>query len=382
MFSSQSTQLQELAVDDHLPLAQRRSRRANRGLPLRFRDMLPEPPLPLPPPEILEGPARMTQVLVVNTPSAPSADTVLSVQPDRSLLCSLRKFLKTHTNKFGLFRVYYTDSVPRHDPEDPYSVENTYLPREHSDSLPDDPSDLLSTNPFYPYPNESAMRLGDWYWNQGAQKSRDSFKELLNIMGDPAFSSSAISQTRWHTINEKLGRNHFDGDLPQWLGQDDGWKCSPVTISVPFHSRAKNPGCKSYTVQGFYHRSLISILREKITDPTHAAFFHYEPYEPRWHPPHRNDDVKVHGELFNSAAFLEAHQQLQDSPPEPGCDLPRVVAALMFWSDSTQLTQFGTAKLWPLYVFFGNESKYRRCQSTNNTCSHAAYFQVVCECFL
>ena len=37
----------------------------------------------------------------------------------------------------------------------------------------------------------------------------------------------------------------------------------------------------------------------------------------------------------------------------------------MFWSDSTQLTQFGTAKLWPLYVFFGNESKYRRCQPTN-----------------
>ena len=110
-----------------------------------------------------------------------------------------------HANKFGLFRVYYTDSVPRHDPEDPYSVENMYLPREHSDSLPDDPSDLLSTNPFYPYPNESAMRLGDWYWNQGAQKSRDSFKELLNIVGDPAFSSSAISQTRWHTINEKLG---------------------------------------------------------------------------------------------------------------------------------------------------------------------------------
>ena len=82
MFSSQSTQPQELAVDDHLPLAQRRSRRANRRLPLRFRDMLPEPPLPLPPPEILEGPARMTQVLAVNTPSAPSADTVLPVQLD------------------------------------------------------------------------------------------------------------------------------------------------------------------------------------------------------------------------------------------------------------------------------------------------------------
>ena len=206
--------------------------------------------------------------------------------------------------------MYYTDSVPRHDPEDPYLVENTYLPRVCPDSLPNDPSDPLAANPFHPYPNKCAMRLGNWYWNQGAQKSQDSFKELLDVMGDPAFSSSAISQTRWDTINEELGRNHFDGDLSQWLGEDDGWKCSPVTISVPFHSRAKNTGCRSYTVQGFYHCSLISILREKITDPAHAAFFHYKPYELKWCPEHRNDDVKVHGELFNSAAFLEAHRQL------------------------------------------------------------------------
>ena len=277
--------------------------------------------------------------------------------------------------------MYYTDSVPRHDPEDPYSVENTCLPRKISDGAPGESSNLLPSNSYYPYPNECAMRIGDWYWNQGAQKSRDSFKELLDIIGDPTFSPSAISQTRWGAINEELGWNHFDGNLPQWLGEDDGWKCSPVTISVPFHSRAKHPGCKDYTVQGFYHRSLVSIVREKISDPTHAAFFHYEPYELRWHPPHRDDDMKIHGELFNSAAFLEAHQQLQDSP-EPGCDLPCVIAALMFWSNSTHLTQFGSAKLWPLYVFFRNESKYRRCQPSNNTCSHAAYFQVVCECFL
>ncbi|KIJ19525.1 hypothetical protein PAXINDRAFT_69491, partial [Paxillus involutus ATCC 200175] len=64
-------------------------------------------------------------------------------------------------------------------------------------------------------------------------------------------------------------------------------------------------------------------------------------------------------------------------PPEPGCDLPQAVVALMFWSDSTQLTQFGTVKLWPLYVFFGSESKYRRSQPSNNLCSHAAYFQML-----
>ena len=50
---------------------------------------------------------------------------------------------------------------------------------------------------------------------------------------------------------------------------------------------------------------------------------------------------------------------------------------MMFWSDATQLTAFGDAKLWPLYVYFGNESKYQRCTPTANLCSHAAYFQAV-----
>lgn len=234
-----------------------------------------------------------------------------------------------------------------------------------------------SENPHHPYPNECSMRLGDWYWSQGAQKSKDNFRQLLNIVGDPGFSPSSVSRTPWDSIDKFLGENHFDGDHPEWLGGDQGWKCSSVSISVPFHSRSRNPGPKTYTVPEFYHRSLISIIKERISNPAHASPFHYEPYELKWRPPHRDHEIRVHGELFTSAAFLEAHQTLQDSPPEPGCDLPRVVASLMFWSDGTHLTAFGDAKLWPLYVFFGNESKYHRCQPKNNLCSHAAYFQTV-----
>jgi hypothetical protein len=115
-------------------------------------------------------------------------------------------------------------------------------------------------------------------------------------------------------------------------------------------------------VQGFYHHSLISILEEKVTDPVQAAHFHYDLYELLWRPPHKSQDIKVHGELFTSSAFLDVHRELQESTPEPGCDLPRVVTAYMFWSDATQLSTFGNTKLWPLYVYFGNESKYRRCE--------------------
>ncbi|KAG6326332.1 hypothetical protein ID866_12757 [Astraeus odoratus] len=72
---------------------------------------------------------------------------------------------------------------------------------------------------------------------------------------------------------------------------------------------------------------------------------------------------------------MEVHQILQDSPSEPGYDLPRVVAALMFWSDVTQLSTFVNAKLWPLYIYFGNESKYHHCKPSFDLCTHIAYFQ-------
>ena len=79
--------------------------------------------------------------------------------------------------------------------------------------------------------------------------------------------------------------------------------------------------------------------------------------------------------FFSSQVFISAHCDLQDVPTS--CSLPQRVVGLMFWSDATQLTTFGDAKLWPLYVYFGNESKYQRCTPTANLCAHAAYFQMV-----
>ena len=49
----------------------------------------------------------------------------------------------------------------------------------------------------------------------------------------------------------------------------------------------------------------------------------------------------------------------------------------MLWSDAMQLTTFGMAKLWPLYIYMGSESKYMHCQPSANLCSHAAYFHTV-----
>ncbi|KJA12603.1 hypothetical protein HYPSUDRAFT_210329 [Hypholoma sublateritium FD-334 SS-4] len=105
--------------------------------------------------------------------------------------------------------------------------------------------------------------------------------------------------------------------------------------------------------------------------------FHLEPYELRWRRKGTpvTESTRVYGELYTSPAFLETYEEIQSSAPEPGCSLPRVLVGLMFGSDSTQLTSFGDASLWPCYMYFGNESKYRRCKPSCNLSNHIAYFQ-------
>ncbi|KAF8836277.1 hypothetical protein BDN67DRAFT_911498 [Paxillus ammoniavirescens] len=234
----------------------------------------------------------------------------------------------------------------------------------------------LTHSPFHPYPNESLLRLGDWYWNYGLQKSQESFKNLPDIIGDLDFNPEDIQNMNWKAINKALGSSSDDG--PE---AGHGWICSPVTISVPFHCRLSNPGPCSYTILDFHHHRLVSVIRETLSDPLHHNVFHYEPYELWWHPSSRNCDVRVYGELYTSGAFIKAQDQLLASPREPGCDLPHCIVALMFWSDATQLTSFGNAKLWPLYLYFGNQLKYMHCQPSSKLCSHVAYFQSVSPLF-
>jgi hypothetical protein len=221
--------------------------------------------------------------------------------------------------------------------------------------------------------------LGDWYWNQGVQKSQEGFKKLIDIVGGSDFRPDDVRSINWTKINANLAQN-ADNDNQHhsdhsWLGEDTGWKRTAISISVPFHRRMAIPGPRSYLAGDLYHRSIVSVIRERVSnDDRH---FHYEPYELLWKCGDTAEEVRVHGELYTSAAFLSEHKKLLESPAEPGCDAPRAIVALMFWSDETHLTSFGNAKLWPCYMYFGNDSKYRRAKPSCHLCNHIAYFQTV-----
>lgn len=353
--------------DSNLSIMERRPwmKRLNRRLPSRFRDLLPQAPPYLPPPQ------------AVADPQLPASEEPALMGSNLALLGHLRQVFTTERNIFGLFRRYEASTLPTNDPEENVSLnELSDIPTKSSTSE----SPLTS---FYPYSNRSSFLLSDWYWNGGVQKSQSSFKDLVDIIVNPEFKPAEIKETRWDRINHILGSN----DGQEWLDADAGWTNTPVTINVPYQSRRgvtsdPSAGPREFTVTNFYHRSLVSIIREKINNTSDAQHFHHEPYELNWQPEGNPHIIQTYSELYTSPAFIDTHRELQESPSEPGCDLPPVIVALMFWSDVTHLTSFGEAKLWPLYLFFGNDSKYHRCKPSCKLCHHVTYFQKVCTVFL
>lgn len=155
---------------------------------------------------------------------------------------------------------------------------------------------------------------------------------------------------------------------------DDGWKTTPVSLDIPFHRLTKDPGTRRYIVGDLHHRSIVSVIRERVSDQKSGQVFHYYPYQATWSRTSKDSGVELFGEVYSSRVFRQADEALQCQPSgSRDQGLERVVVALMFWSDSTQLTSFGGASLWPCYLFFGNDSKYDRGRPSEHLGNQIAY---------
>lgn len=361
-------------------------------------NVLPHPTLPLsqnPSDMALELPDAAPHHPKVNKDSEPTA-------VDSPLPLRIAK-LRTPVNPFGLykiFRLHGSKDIP-HDPD------NSTVPEDHRDqpALPAEKpstkrrSKKLTADPrseLYPFPNISSYRLGEWYWSDDGGKSRHSFQTLVGILGSEEFDPAEVRDANWAQIDALLARSGYDiddMDTKEWIDDGISWKSISVTLNVPFSKSTDNPGNHPFTVEGFHYRPLVPIIREKLESSAGREYFHTLGHELRWNPGPGKEHVRVYGEMYTSPAFLQAYEDLQvslsslycasaderyqKSPPEPDCSLPRHIVGLMFASDSTMLAAFGTAKLWPLYMFYANDSKYKRAKPTEQLFETVAYFEKV-----
>ena len=169
-------------------------------------------------------------------------------------------------------------------------------------------------------------------------------------------------------------------------GPLSGFKQTSVDISVP--SGSASVPARTFTVSGLHLRKLTDILESAFQAPI-ASQYHLTPFRLfHQHPPKNPGETpfeqRVYTELYNSEAMINEHDRVQRMPKEEAlppdkqdCKLERVVAGIKRRSDATKLAQFGTASLWPIYLFLANLSKYVRAQPDSGACHHVAYIPAV-----
>jgi hypothetical protein len=332
---------------------------------------LPEPPTPLPEPQAL-------------TAFEPISETSLTTRE------VVWRAIKTTCNSFGLYREY--PDVPSHNPDNTLSLLNLVdnsppinemelsasVPESTPPSLQDPISNSSSSNAssFFPFQNSTIFGMMSWMWTGSSMKSIGEVKKLVDFLKSDDFKKDDLAAFDIHSETTK-----FDNYLerPASDHPHDGWRESEVIIQVPDGKSHSTDSIPTFKVPGFHHRSIVDIIKTAYSDISSTSF-HYMPFKSFWKDSSTPESVpqRVYDELYSSNAMIEAHIKLQQQPPEIGCTLERVVASLMLWSDSTHLANFGTASLWPLYLFFGNQSKWVRGKPNTASCHHVAYIPKVC----
>lgn len=231
----------------------------------------------------------------------------------------------------------------------------------------------VAENVYHPFLNATICKLMGWYYNGSMMKSVAELDSLVkSVILDKDFD---VKHLEGFSATRELHR--LDADQSAFT-VEDGWKESSVKLKMP---HTEESGCAEgdapvFTVPGIWHRDFVEVIRSAFED-TSAKLFHYTPFQLWWKPTPESVPERVYTEVYNSEEFIEQHEKLQQQPPEPGCDLERVVAAVMLWSDSTHLTNFGHASLWPIYFYPGNLSKYSRSTPSDFAAHHLAYIPAV-----
>jgi hypothetical protein len=233
----------------------------------------------------------------------------------------------------------------------------------------------VGKNPFAPFLNATVFHLMSWFYGGSNMKSVTELDKLVHdVILNEDFDQAHLKGFTATRELKRVDEYEQDKEFPT----KDGWKETSVKLRLPAE-RARNNGeedAPTFEVNGVFYRPLTDVIVSAFQEAA-VESFHLTPFRLFWK---RSGDVpaeRVISELYNSDAMIAEHQKILAQPREPDCSLEIVVGALMLWSDSTHLATFGTASLWPIYVYFGNQSKYARGKPTSFSAHHLAYIPSV-----
>jgi Plavaka transposase len=293
----------------------------------------------------------------------------------------------TEPDEFGLFRSYI--SCPTYEPDEEISLDSVCdadgfsVVKANSNNWssmfgPYSPSaGSIGKNPFAPFLNATVFHLMSWFYGGSNMKSVTELDKLVNdVILDEDFDKAHLKGFNATRELKRVDEYEQDKELPA----KDGWKETSVKISLPAE-RAHNDSeedAPTFKVNGVFYRPLTDVIVSAFQEAA-VQSFHLTPFRLFWK---RSEDApaeRVISELYNSDAMIMEHQKILAQPREPDCSLEIVVGALMLWSDSTHLATFGNASLWPIYMYFGNQSKYTRGKLTSFSAHHIVYIPSVSD---
>ena len=310
---------------------------------------------------------------------------------------------ETDANSFGVYRVYKSGE-PTYTPNDNFHVDSVadgpnFIKDQRSEPKPtwaspfgtdftqSDPLDNAKPKktrlPYLPFQNMSIFHLMGWFYDSSLMKSLGTLNNLVHqVLLAPDFDTNDL--VGFDAAKEAKRLDDFDLSLPEESRSgsnqlNDGWNETSVPLSLPNIgvSHLSEAAAPVFNVKGFSYRKPLEVLKAAYQEPS-AAHFHISPFEEYWKSSPETPPKRIYSELYNSNAYIQEHEKIRSQPrPVSDCELERVIAPIMLWSDSTHLTSFGHASLWPLYLYVGGLSKYTRAKPSSFAAHHLAYIPKV-----
>jgi len=287
---------------------------------------------------------RRVEPLVAQEPGVLSIPDMAEQDPHRSPL-----------NRFRVCRVAATPGEPLPD------LPTTCIPR---------PQHPFRNDSIFEYVKQCCLAPS----SKTVEGSNDMAKLIASGRVDPVELKGFNARTEFRRLDTFAAGSKIGGGP---------WKTDSIQIKMPC-TRAHNPTFSTeedapvFEVSGVRYRSLVDLLVAKVQDPSFSKSFEYTPFTEWWCPLPGAKPIRIYGEAYSSDAAVQLYEEIRGIPAPP--DHPQiesVVVMLMLGSDATHLADFGTASLWPIYVVFGNMSKYNRSKTSEFAACHLAYLPKV-----
>jgi len=200
---------------------------------------------------------------------------------------------------------------------------------------------------FAPFRNPSVFRLMTWFYNSSNTKSMAELNSLVkDVILAPDFNQedfvgfSALKEREVVDVYRESGSSPF--------AFDDTWIKGTVQISLPCNGiNQLEREAPKFSVE-VYYRKILDVVKAALSEPA-AEKFHTFPFKEFWRPGPGEPEERVYSEIYTGDRWNDEYEKIHATNQRgPHRDLEAFLIALMIWSDSTSLAQFGNAQLWPI----------------------------------